>query len=621
MEADRPRTRGRRARRGTVERPLNTRLVRVAFAVVGPALLALFFSISTTGVLAPSPLEPLFDGDAAADLAQTLSTEYPARVPGSEGALGAAVWYRETVSALGLETTEDTWRSHLPDLGVVLLENVTTVIPGRSESPIVVVAHRDNAGTDRSIADNASGTAALVELARGFAPQEVGPDPLPRNTLVLVSTDAGAFGGEGAEHFARTSPLAEGAIAVVVLDGIGSRGRPRISLAGDTPSAPARAFLRTAEARVAEQTGVRPALPGVVTQLVDLGLPFAAGEQGRFLGHGIAALTLTTAEAGDPAVPAGDTSAVVDANRLGQLGRATEGLVDSLDANVGGAFRTPDSVFFADRAASGWTLRLVLVLGVVPFALGLVDLVVRTRRRRLPFRSALRSLGLRVGFMLALGVFAWIGALGGVFPTGSARPLAPYADVVEQPAVVRLVLLAVAIALAWLVVRRRLSTPVTPPERLAAHTVALVLVGVVAVLVALTRPYGLLFLLPSLYAWLLLPLEARAWRRVSSFALGLVGPITAVLTVGHELGLGPLASARYVAGLATVGYLPLGTTLLALAWAAAALQIGALAISTHEPSPRTSSARPAARRTAASRERGTARRPPREFRPRRAGRG
>src|SRR6185503_7655559 len=350
MEAARPRTRGRRLRRGTVERPLNARLVRVGFVVVAPALLALLFSISTTGKLPRSSLEPLFDGENAATVARTLSTEYPSRVPGSEGARQAARWYAETVRALGLTTEEDVWFEDLADLGEVELRNVVTVVPGRSEETIVVVAHRDNAGTGRPLGDNASGTAALIELARGFAPQEFGPDPLPNRTLVLVSTDAGAYGGAGAERFASTSPLARTAIAVVVLDGLGGSGRPHLAIAGDQPVSPARALVRTAAVRVEEQVGSMPSLPSLPTQLVDLGMPFAAGEQGRFLGHDIAAVTLTTQQPNSSDVP-GDAVSAVGVRRLGQLGRATEALLSSLDSSLGGAFRTPDSLFFADRAA------------------------------------------------------------------------------------------------------------------------------------------------------------------------------------------------------------------------------------------------------------------------------
>ncbi len=557
----------------------------MGFLVVVPAILAFLFSISTTGTLPRSSLEPLFNADNAASLARSLSVEYPSRVPGSEGATQAARWYEETVRALGLSTDEDAWSENLADLGSVELRNVVSVVPGRSDETIVLVAHRDNAGTARRLGDNASGTAALIELAREFAPQEVGPAPLPQRTLVFVSTDAGAYGGAGAERFAETSPLARKAIATIVLDGIGGSGPPRLGLAGDQPVSPARALVRTAAARVQEQTGVSPSLPSVPVQLVDLGMPFAGGEQGRFLGHDLAAVTLTTTEPNDPVIPAGDPPTSIDTRRLGQLGRATESLLSSLDASVGGAFRTPDSLFLGDRAASGWSVRLMLVLAVVPFALGLVDLIVRARRRGLPFRPALRSLRTRLGFAAILGAVVWLGALFGVFPTGAPLPLSPLTDVLESPAIGGLLLLGCAFIVVWLAVRRRLAVTARPTagERLAGLAVALGAVGAVAIALALTRPYALVFVLPALYAWLWLPLERRFWHRVVLFVVGLAGPVAALAILGHELGVSVFGAALYTIGLATVGYLSLWPAFLFLVWAAAAAQVGALALGRYAP--------------------------------------
>jgi Peptidase family M28 len=626
MEAARPRTRGRRLRRGTVERPLNARLVRVGCVVVVPAIIAMLFSISTTGTLPRPSLKPLFDGDNAAAIASTLSTQYPSRVPGSEGARDAAFWYHETVASLGLTTEDDVWSEQLAGLGTVELRNVVTVVPGRSEETIVVVAHRDNAGTDQALGDNASGTAALVELARGFASQGSEPAPLPNRTLVLVSTDGGAHGGAGAERFAETSPLAQSAVAVVVLDGIGGSGRPRVAIAGDKPVSPARPLVRTAAARVEEQTGVTPALPGVPTQLADLGLPFAGGEQGRFLRHEIAGVTLTTSEPGDPAVPAGDSGGRVDAQRLGQLGRATEGLLTSLDTSVGVAFRTPDSLFFADRAASGWTIRLTLVLAVVPVALGLVDLLVRARRRRLPFGPAVRALRTRLALMLFAGLLVWLGALIGIFPTGAALPPAPFTSLVDDPPLAGLALLGFTFAAAWLALRSRLAARAAPSseERLAGLAVALAAVGVVAVVLALTKPYALVFVLPSLYAWLWLPLEGRLWQRIAMLGLGFTGPVLGLVLLSAELGISVASGALYIVGLVTVGYLPLITALLALAWAAAAAQVGALAFGRYRPYTRGAEPPPRPVRRvlrAPSREGGSGRPLRRPPRPRRAARG
>jgi hypothetical protein len=323
----------------------------------------------------------------------------------------------------------------------------------------------------------------------------------------------------------------------------------------------------------------------VATQLVDLGMPFAGGEQGRFLGHDLAALTLTTRDPGDPAIPAGDPPRALDTERLGQLGRATESLLSSLDLSAGEAFRTPDSLFLGDRAASGWSVRLSLVLAVVPFALGLVDLIVRARRRGLAFRPACRALRVRLGVAFLAGVLVWLGALLGVFPTGAPLPLSPLADLLESPPIGGLIVLGCVFAIVWLVARGRLapSTPPTAGERLTGLAVALAAAGTVAIVLAVTKPYALVFVLPSLYAWLWLPLERRLWRRAFFFALGLAGPVAALFVLGHELGVSVVGAALYTIGLVTVGYLPLGSALLFLVWAAAAAQVGALAFGRYAP--------------------------------------
>ena len=296
MEAARPRGRRRPPRRGTVDRPLNARLVRVSSLIVVPALLALLFSVSATGTLPRPPLEPLFDQDTAASLVNELTSQFPSRIPGTQGDVDAALWFSQSIAAFGLEVDEDVWSEDIPELGRVELHNVVAVIPGRSDTAVVLVAHRDNAGVTRPYGDNASGTAALIELARGFAPRGAAETPRPQRTLVLVSTDGGAYGGAGAARFAEQSPYADAAFAAIVLDGIAGGGHPRVAIAGDRPRSPAPALVRTALTRVEEQTGTEPYLAGIPTQLVDLGLPFAYAEQGRLLASSIAAVTLTTEE-------------------------------------------------------------------------------------------------------------------------------------------------------------------------------------------------------------------------------------------------------------------------------------------------------------------------------------
>jgi hypothetical protein len=553
--------------------------VRVTSIVVAPAALALLFSISTTGRLQAPQLAPLFDRGAAASLASQLGSIYPSRIPGSLQDPDAARWYEETISAFGFATDEDVWTEDLPGLGRVELRNVVTVVPGRSPDAIVVVAHRDNAGIGKAFGDNASGTAALIEIARGFAPQESAPSPRPQHTLVLVSTDAGAYGGAGARRFVEHSPYAQDAIAAVVLDGLGSTGRPRIALAGDRPHSPAPALVSTAIARVQEQTEEPPALPSILTQLVDFGLPYAAGEQGPFLGRQIAAIAVTTESGSGARVPVGDVQGSISTRRLGELGRATESLIGSLDASAGSPFRTPDSIYFRDRVASGWAMRLTLIVAVVPFALGALDLLVRTRRRRVRLAPAARALRARFFFWLYAGVLLWLGAVTGVLPSGAPLALAAYSDVVTDIPVAGVLLLIAALALGWVVGKRRLvpTSPAAPEDRLAGHAVALAWLAVVAILVAIAHPYTLVFVLPSLYAWIWIPVRESLWARAGLFALGLAGPLLGLLVVAGQLGSSLPRAAYYLVGLATVGYIPHFSVLLALAWTAAAAQIGAIA--------------------------------------------
>ena len=127
------------------------------------------------------------------------------------------------------------------------------------------------------------------------------------------------------------------------------------------------------------------------------------------------------------------------------------------------------------------------------------------------------------------------------------------------------------------------SPPPSPEERLAGLATALGALGLVALALALWKPYALVFVLPSLYAWLWLPLEGRLWRRVVLFGFGLTGPVLAVLVLANQLGLSVVGAVLYLVGLTTVGYVPLGAALLVLAWFAAAAQVAALAFGRYAP--------------------------------------
>src|ERR671939_388511 len=157
MAAAPARSERRRPRPGSLERPVSARMYRGTWLLVAP------------------PLPAAFDRTAAVALASDLARSFPDRSPGSPQALGAAQWFEQQLSAYGFQTHVDRFWATIPGRGRVRLENLSTVAPGSSPDTIVVMAHRDNTGTSPGANDNASGTAALIELARGYANVGGGP--------------------------------------------------------------------------------------------------------------------------------------------------------------------------------------------------------------------------------------------------------------------------------------------------------------------------------------------------------------------------------------------------------------------------------------------------------------
>src|SRR5207248_8707610 len=242
----------RRPRPGSLERPINGRMYRGTWLLVALPLLVAAFSVARPAPLAAPPLPPAFDRTAVRDLAADLARKYPDRSPGSPGATGAAQWFSDQLAPYGFKTRTDTFEATIPGRGRVKLQNLVAVAQGRSPDTIVVMAHRDDTGTGPGANDNASGTAALLVIARTYGrPANGGVRAVtPSHTLLFLSTDGGAFGALGARHFILHSPYSPHVVAVVNLDTLASRGLPRLEIGGESSRSPAAALVETAAARV-----------------------------------------------------------------------------------------------------------------------------------------------------------------------------------------------------------------------------------------------------------------------------------------------------------------------------------------------------------------------------------
>ena len=584
MAADSPAPQRRRPRPGSLERPINGRLYRGTWLLVGLPLLVLAFSVARPSSLQPPGLPAAFDRDAAAAIANDLALHWPLRTPGSPGAAGAARWFGAQLTPNGFTVQTEDFTAAVPGQGAVHFQNLVARKPGLSLKTIVVMAHRDDAGTGPGANDNASGTAALVELARTYAPiTGTARVPLPY-TLLFLSTDGAGDGSLGAAEFAAHSPERQNVIAVVNLDTIAGKNRPRLLLAGDTARSPSAGLVETVRIELARELGFEPGRDSAARQLADLAFPFSLYEQAPFVARNVPAVTITTG-ADRRAAGFGDTTERLNVTRLGQVGRATQDTLDALEQGVALPPGPSSYVYLGSRIIRGWAIEIVLVAALLPFLAATVDLFARCRRRRIRVAPALRSYRSRLGFWLWCGALFGLFAVLDVWPDGAARP--PSLESVRWPAT-GLIVLGVLAGLGWLVTRERLlpRRPVRPEEELAGHAAALLALGVVGLLVVATNPFALIFLLPSLHVWLWLP-QVRAspvWTRIAVLLLGFAGPALLVWTFAHRYGLG-LDAPWYMAWLFALGYAPLPGFVIALAWAAGAGQLVALTGRRYAPYP------------------------------------
>ncbi len=579
--------RRRERRRGSLERPVNGRLYRSTFLVLSLPLLILAFSVVRTAPLPAPLLPPNFDGPATATLVTDFARLYPNRVPGSAGSIGAANWFRDALRPYGLPVTADTWRQEVPGLGRVRLQNLWAVAAGQSTDTIVVMAHRDDVGTGPGVNDNATGTAALVELARGYgqANTPAAQRVRPAHTIVFLSTDAGSFGGLGAERFAERPPFH--VVATVNLTSLGGPGPPRLVIAGDTPRSPAPTLVETAAKRILEQSGDRARRAGFLAQLIDLGFPYTPYEQGPFVARGIPAVTLTSAGERPPAAFT-DRAAGLRVGRLAALGRSAQELLGSLDGGLDLGQGPTSFVWVGDRIIRGWAIELLLFALLLPAFVVTIDLFAHCRRRRIALLPAARSLRTRLAFWLFVGLAFYLFAALGAWPQGAPRPPNPATASSGDWPVLALCLLAVVAFAAWLIARQRLvpRRRIGADERLAGETAALLALCVVSLLILATNPFALLFILPALHAWIWLP-QVRSGRppaRAVFFLIGLVGPLLLVGSLAIRYALG-FDAPWYLLELVSLGYVRAPAVAIALAATACAAQLAAAAAGRYAPYP------------------------------------
>ncbi|MGN6378048.1 MAG: M28 family peptidase [Gaiellales bacterium] len=508
--------------------------------------------------------------------------------PGSADEQAAAHWLVGQFGHFDRHPEIDQFATELPwQARPVAMSNVVAYHPGSQPGVIVVIAHRDGGG-----AQTAVGTAMLIELGRLLAPL-----PLQRG-IALVSTDGGTTGGQGADQFARTWPLARHVVAAVVLDSVGGPGGTqfRLMLRSQSPRGTSPTLVAALRSQLVATTGHDPQLPGAYNQLSGYAVPYASTEQGPLLARGIAAIGLT----GGPS-RAGLKVAQMDPSELGDVGTAVVNTVVQLDAAPTISPAGPPAVFLGGRVLRGWLVQIALSALLAPVVVCVLDLVAGLRRRRLPIAPGMRALAWRCSAWLVGLVALWVVTLlpGRLISPVESVPL-PGRTAVTTAGI--LLWLGLAFLYWRFVTRPRLVRmgSVTAAERTGGLASGLLGVVLASILLVAVNPFALILVLPAAHAWLWLAPAARAGRRfmLLVWLVGLIGPLLALFELWHGQGLGSQAPRAVVAMIAS-GYMSPAVSVCLALFCAAGCQLASLVLGRYAPAHRWiagSGRRPALRR-------------------------
>jgi len=167
------------------------------------------------------------------------SDDFQGRETGTEGGLKAAAYVLQEMEGMNLEPCMETMDQPFEfpsrrDAGQIQGTNLVGMVSGTGQSPetIVVTAHFDHLGVQNGDVfngadDNASGTGALLELARYFTLHP------PRHTIIFAGLDAEESGLQGARALLGSRCVSERAVVLNInLDMISRSATKELYVAG-----------------------------------------------------------------------------------------------------------------------------------------------------------------------------------------------------------------------------------------------------------------------------------------------------------------------------------------------------------------------------------------------------
>ena len=442
--------------------------------------------------------EPVsFDGERAAADMRTIVEDYPQRVAGSDPDNRCGLWLMQQFKQAGLETHIEGFPASINGKDVAL-QNVYAVSSGTSRGTILLIANRDVPPlATQGANDNASGVAALTELARAFTVTA------HDHTIIFLSTSGDASGALGASRFLEDHQT-DDLYAVIALRKMATRAYIGLGVNGWSPApktAPPWLWLLTAPAaRVTANS--EALLPGVPTQVTRLAVPTSSGSQGPFVAAGIPGITVTAT--GSTAPTQSDTLDAVSTETLTKTGSIVQAMVMAIDGTTSPGARSGGAIFLTrTRTLPGGSLVLILAALLVPLVAVSVDLFAHCRRARISLRPAALRSALHLAPWLVLLAIIYLANLTGQLPHSPGAIIPPDSGVVDNPRYLRVVVLLALLLLAYgyaVAVERRLERRVATDPR-ATIFVAHAMLVVIALLALLINPFSVLLVLPAAVLW------------------------------------------------------------------------------------------------------------------------
>jgi hypothetical protein len=488
-------------------------------AVTAALVLGLGWTLSR-----PVPAVPVYGGELEFQASQAmlnlteLVTRFPRRDYAHPGRRQAADWLAGELGQNGLQVFTQDFSEVIAGQRIEGLQNVFAVLPGRIPKAILVVAHYDIPPYVRQgAADNASGVATLLELARVFS------RTTPRWTMIFLASDSEEYGAMwGSYRFLAESGWGDRLVAVVSLDYANMGPMKGIKLRcmgiqqGYTPLW-LREMTRAAIAQETEAFDVPP-----VMEWVERAVAVAPTEHGVYLAAGIPAVDLWGVPQDQAAQAryyhtAADTLEKIHPDTIRRYGRAAERLLralQNLEAQPSGEQR-----YFklGRRYLPGWAVLLLQYLALLPLLLGTL------RAWRIAggdqageVRAELRHL---VALFLAgtLGYLVlWLSPETGLMIKYELYPATQKDPALNHPEVWPVLLVVLALVGGYLLLRRvlRVKEEVSPEVRRAVALSGLLLLAALAI--PLNGGFAVLaFLAPAIYLWPLVrrPKNRAGWLR------------------------------------------------------------------------------------------------------------